>query len=101
MDLNRGALTEQHQLEVRNWEQLFESPGWKVFQFDIKKRYESALKSIENAESMKELGNAQGRRAALREIVEFETSIEASFNELILAREAERGELDESRGAMA
>ena len=101
MDLNREVLTELEKRELRDFEQLFESPGWTIFQRMMQARYDATLNQIESAEDMKALGSAQGRREAFREVVEFEKAVESGFIELSLDKVVEREELELSRGAMA
>lgn len=101
MEVNHNELSNDDQQVIGVWDAFFQSAGWNLFMQRFSLRLEGTVTALENASDMKALGRARGVRDTLLEVTDLEAVVEHEFNAKIAAAQAERLEIEESRGAMA
>lgn len=101
-DINTILLTEAQQTELREWEQLFASPGWQRFSQtaveELKAAESAILTSVEND---RQLYFYRGQRVKLLSIVGLQSAMEAFFESLTEDAALSREEEEESFGSNA
>jgi hypothetical protein len=101
MEINRNDLQEVDKGLLSIWEEFFSSPGWTLLKQRFEPRLEGTVSQMENADDMKALGKARGIRDTLLELLRLEQVIEHEFIAVSAVAQAERQDLEDSRGAMA
>lgn len=95
MEINPTTLSPSDRQLVAAWEDLFRSPGWKLVRQRYGQLIEGTISELESAESMKDLGLAQGSRNVLRDILSLEESIEGTYRSQIADAQADRQDVIE------
>ena len=77
---NLESLTDEDRQMVAAWEELFTSFGWELLMRRFGPRLDGTVSDMDGADSLLDLGRAQGCRTVLRELVDLEMIIEAEFD---------------------
>lgn len=97
---NKQLLTKDQQIELRHWEQLFDSPGWSLVVQNAQEQIDAEeLALVTSVSTMEELYRARGRLEVLRTIVNMSKSQESYFTALSDDAALARDELEDSYGA--
>lgn len=97
---SRQFLTNEQQLELKEWEKLFEMPAYKWLVEDHANQ-EQALTDfiIRSAATADQMWTARGQISVHKYVQSLEAIIEDSYNQMTEAAGLTAAELEESRGA--
>lgn len=99
---NRVLLTNEQQIQLRKWEELFKQAAWEWVVKDAttqREQLENYL--VHSAMTEGDMREARGMIKALEHIIGLEQGTEAHFSQMVDDAELTREEIRESQGANA
>lgn len=97
---NLNLLTQQQQIEMREWEALFNRPAWTWLMDKLKAEEEAATSFLlTSAQTEAQVHDARARIQVLSTLQAWESAMEQVFNQLTDSAQLSADEMEDSMGA--